>query len=235
MNNQPASILKHLPVTLLILTPIIFVGLQWSSIPDTVPTHFNASMVADAYGSKTSVWGFIAVMTGTALLVHLLMLNIHKIDPKLVNQKRPSVFGKIGVGIVLFLIAIEMKIVLKMMHPDINTFDRMELPVLGLLFVFLGNYMINLKPNYFVGIRLPWTLSSDYNWRKTHKLGGKLWLAGGLVITIVTMLAPPVSGFTVLFICVGIMVGIPVGYSYNLFRKEHKNTGYYDKETTNNL
>ena len=46
------------------------------------------------------------------------------------------------------------------------------LPLTGLLFMFIGNLMYSIKPNYFAGIRLPWTLSSDDNWRATHKVGG---------------------------------------------------------------
>lgn len=60
----------------------------------------------------------------------------------------------------------------------------MIFPLIGLLFVFLGNVMYSLKPNYFAGIRVPWTLDSDDNWKATHRVAGIVWFAGGLLFLI---------------------------------------------------
>lgn len=231
MEKQSSSIWKHLLMVIIICMPAVYAGSQWNAIPEIIPTHFNASMKPDSYGNKSFIWSLIALMSGVSLLVYLLMINIHKIDPKRINRKQSSVFNKIGIGTVLFIVALETKILIKMIHPEINAFDSIELPIIGLLFVFLGNYMNNLKPNYFAGFKLAWTLASDYNWRKTHRLAGKLWFAGGLLITIITLFTPPATGIAVLLTSVAVMVIIPTVFSYNLFRKEHKNPGYYDKET----
>ena len=59
----------------------------------------------------------------------------------------------------------------------------------GLLLCLIGNYMHTIKPNYFAGLRLPWTLNNEDNWRKTHLLAGKLWFVGGLVIAILCLTA----------------------------------------------
>ena len=57
----------------------------------------------------------------------------------------------------------------------------------GLLIAVVGKYIYNIKPNYFAGIRLPWTLNNDENWRKTHLLGGKLIIGGGLLIVVICL------------------------------------------------
>lgn len=106
---------------------------------------------------------------------------------------------------------------------NINIMDKAEVPFLGLLFAFLGNYMYNIKPNYFVGIRVPWTLNSDYNWKKTHQLGGRIWFIGGILITIISLLIPAVYAHIVLTVVLAIMVIIPIGYSFILFKKEKDN------------
>ena len=89
--------------------------------------------------------------------------------------------------------------------------------LLGLIFVIIGNYMPKLKVNHTVGIRLPWTLQSEDNWHKTHRLAGKLWVVGGLILLLESGLqfaVPYVMGIVILTI-----VFIPVMYSYQLSRK----------------
>ncbi len=91
---------------------------------------------------------------------------------------------------------------------------------MGLFWCILGNYMYNIKPNYFAGFRLPWTLSNEDNWRKTHRLAAKLLFGGGLLIFITALLLPPtVLTYTTVSIA-AISTIIPIIYSYMLFRKQ---------------
>jgi uncharacterized membrane protein len=85
----------------------------------------------------------------------------------------------------------------------------------------MGNYMGKLKPNWFVGIRTPWTLSSETVWNKTHRFGGKVFMLGGLIM-IITSIAP-MSWRLPLFIAdiIVLMLGT-VGYSYFVYLKEKK-------------
>lgn len=89
--------------------------------------------------------------------------------------------------------------------------------LLGLIFVIMGNYMPKLKVNHTVGIRLPWTLHSEDNWHKTHRLAGKLWVLGGLILLLEAGLQFALSYVLVLVILT--IVLIPVMYSYQLSRK----------------
>lgn len=97
--------------------------------------------------------------------------------------------------------------------------DKVLLPLIGLLLAFIGNMMHSIKPNYFAGVRTPWTLENEDNWRSTHRLAGKLWFIGGITITFLTLLLPAKIA-TVVFISGAVSLSlIPVVYSYVYFKK----------------
>jgi uncharacterized membrane protein len=98
-------------------------------------------------------------------------------------------------------------------------------PLIGLLFAVIGNYMNNIKPNYFAGLRLPWTLSSDHNWRKAHQLAGKLWFWGGLSAAILSLIIPSPFSIIIFFTILIFLILIPVIYSYRIFKSEIRETG----------
>ena len=94
--------------------------------------------------------------------------------------------------------------------------------LVGVLFIILGNYMPKLQQNYTVGIKLPWTLNSTENWNRTHRLGGKLFIAGGVLIAVSGFLSPlfgETAGLIILITITLVCVVIPMGYSFWLFRK----------------
>jgi uncharacterized membrane protein len=82
--------------------------------------------------------------------------------------------------------------------------------------------MHSIKPNYFVGIRVPWALEDPDNWRTTHQLGGKLWVAGGILITACTLLLPSRTGEIVFMIVTSILVLVPIIYSFLYFKKHQR-------------
>jgi uncharacterized membrane protein len=90
---------------------------------------------------------------------------------------------------------------------------------MGLLFAIIGNYMNNLKPNWFAGLRLPWTLENEDNWRRTHQLASKLWFAGGLLMALCGFLLPFKAAFTALIIIGLIIVIVPGVYSYRIYKE----------------
>ena len=91
----------------------------------------------------------------------------------------------------------------------------------GILFIIIGNYLGKIKSNWFMGIRTPWTLSNEEVWSKTNRLGGKLFIVGGLLLILGLIL--PKTAFWVLFIIAMIIITVtPVIYSYLLYRKIEK-------------
>jgi uncharacterized membrane protein len=79
----------------------------------------------------------------------------------------------------------------------------------------LGNYFQTVRPNYFIGIRTPWTLENEQLWKKTHRMGGKLWVAGGVLIAVISIFINNNTALAITFGAIlSIMVIVPVVYSY---------------------
>jgi uncharacterized membrane protein len=79
--------------------------------------------------------------------------------------------------------------------------------------------MYNIKPNYFIGIRLPWTLENDDNWKHTHRLAGISWFIGGIISAILSLLISPKTMFPVFIGITMLLVLIPGVYSFMLFKR----------------
>lgn len=90
---------------------------------------------------------------------------------------------------------------------------------IGILFVIIGNYMPKTKMNATLGIKLPWTYSSEENWNATHRLAGKLWVIGGLLLMLCALL-PEAVAFLTLFLILAVMIALPCLYSWRFYRKE---------------
>lgn len=90
--------------------------------------------------------------------------------------------------------------------------------IIGLFFSFLGNYFKTVKPNYFIGIKTPWTIENEEVWKKTHLLGGKMWFIGGILMTLTFVLPNKIQVYTFLGITAIITI-VPVIYSYLEFKK----------------
>jgi uncharacterized membrane protein len=173
-------------------------------------------MQPDRFGDKSELWNIIPILMGVSFLLYILMVNLGKIDPKNQSMQSKDLIEKIGLSVVTFLSLISIYIIYNSYNPTIGNFIFI---LLGGFFAFLGNFMYNVKPNYFVGIRLPWTLENEDNWRKTHHLGGKIWVIGGLLIILTGILLSPALMYKILLPILLIMVLIPVIFSYRYYEK----------------
>lgn len=212
------NLLLNWVVILLALAPAGYLLWLWPLLPDTVPVHFGADMKPDRMGPKAELWIPVLILSVISLFVYFLFKNIHRIDPKRKDAAQAATFQKLGVGTAVFMAALNVLII----HSSQNggTSPNLLFPLLGFMFAFLGNYMVHIKPNYFAGFRLPWTLSSDENWRKTHELGGKIWFAGGLAIAVISLFLPATAAFVFFLVAIVVMALIPIVYSYRLFKKQ---------------
>uniref|UniRef100_A0A2A4YRW5 SdpI family protein n=1 Tax=OCS116 cluster bacterium TaxID=2030921 RepID=A0A2A4YRW5_9PROT len=105
---------------------------------------------------------------------------------------------------------------------DVMSF-RILMSGLMILFIISGNFSSKLRSIFFIGIRTPWTLSSEENWKLTHRLGGRIFMICGVVGFVITLIVPSNQmmsylTFAVLLPC----VIIPVAYSWYLFWQENK-------------
>ena len=107
-------------------------------------------------------------------------------------------------------------------YPEVKLVDKVVPFSIGLMFLVIGNMMPKFRPNYFVGIKTPWTLANEEVWTKTHRMAGRLWFAGGLVIAAVSFIGTGTMRAIVFGVVTAVLVIIPLLYSYLAFRKFKK-------------
>lgn len=184
-----------------------------SRLPQQIPTSWNLRGQPTDFTPKP--WGQFLIpltMTGT----YLLLLVLPGISPR--GYRFESFRGAweiVRAAILAFLLFVHAVILLSAVGAGIATDRAMEVGT-GLLLVVLGNYMGKLTKNFFVGIRTPWTLASDEVWLRTHRLGGKLFLAAGLVLFAAGLTG---LGFVPAVVAVGAAALVSVAYSYVLYRR----------------
>lgn len=222
MNTKKTLLLQ----SLLALTPLVYLFILWNTLPEKLPVHFNAQSVADRWGNKTEVLFMSLFLAGISIGVAALLLYINKVDPKQSARTDLRLMKKMSWILTFFLAVLNTLILYHIAHYDpLNPKPLMVKYVfilITLLIAALGNVMNNVKPNYFVGIRTPWTLSSEENWRKTHHLASKLWFFGGIVMLVLHLILP-VQLVWVWFIMGLILLTVtPIVYSIWLYREEKK-------------
>lgn len=186
-------------------------------MPDTIPTHFGPSGEPDAWGSKYTVLMYPAIL----VLVSVLAVPMIKVDPKMDNYGRFSkYYYDFFFGFALFFLAMEAANIAIAMGAAINVGSIICFAT-GVLMLFVGNMMPKIKQNFFFGIKTPWALTDEENWFKTHRLGGKTFAAGGIVIMIAAFI-PGESKIWILLAAVLIMTFILFVYSYLIFKNKQK-------------
>src|SRR5687767_5641982 len=199
--------------------PLVYLLVIWKSLPEKIAMHFDLQGHPDRYGNKTE----LLVMTGVLALLSIglffLLSNIYKIDPKKYAVENKDRLIRMAFVISIFISAMSCFIIYSSAKGGFELGIRYVFAGVGLLFCFIGNYMHNIKPNYFAGFRIPWTLNNEENWRKTHLLAGKIWFAGGLGLSLLCLLLPDIISFIVFFTVTMILVIIPAVYSYRLYKK----------------
>lgn len=220
---------KHAFYSLLALVPALYLQLNWERMPERVATHFAADGTANGFTERSSLWALVLFLCAVAIISYFLIQFINKIDPKRRGNPVSPMFNKIAVIVVLFLTTINLLTLVSAVYPEANIMGKAIIPLVGLLLAVIGNSMYSVRQNYLVGIKVPWTLASEYNWRKTHRLGGKLWTVGGLALAAAGLLLRGNMVSIVLYVVVGIIALIPIAYSFVLFLKEGNLPHYYDK------
>lgn len=199
------------------LFPLLLFIVFYNSLADRVPIHWNASGEADGWTDRDELPIYLSIMAVLALGIYALLRSIKKIDPKRTAQLNEGIATKAGFGMVTFMSAINSLILL----PGTSTLNvtTIVLVMVSLLFSFIGNLMYNVKPNYFIGIRLPWTLENESNWKHTHRLAGILWFVGGIISATLSLLLGPETMFTIFLGITALLVLIPGVYSFILYRR----------------
>ncbi len=206
-------------VVILILVSALAGLLLWNRLPDQMASHWDVNDQVNGYMSKT--WGVFMVPLIT-LGMGLLFLVIPSIDPLKANiAKFREAFNLFIVLIVAFMLYIHgLSLAWNLGYTGFKMSTSM-LPAMGLLFIFIGFMLRKAKRNFFIGIRTPWTLSSDTVWDKTHQLGAVLFMVSG-VLAFIGGLFGGMTAFWFLFVpLIGSTLFLLV-YSYVLYQQETK-------------
>ncbi|WP_459503517.1 SdpI family protein [Bacillus sp. C1] len=206
---------KHLFAIILILITCGAWAISWPYLPDTIATHFSGNG-ADGFSSKSS--GMLS-MVGIMIGLYIFLNIIQKIDPKKENYKKfPKGLMMINNGVLVVLFIGNIGIIANGLGYNLFI-NRVPELIVGILFLLIGNYLPQCKPNFFVGIRTPWTLSNEEVWRKTHRFSGKVFVVLGLIMMI--SIAMPTSWRTAIILTV-VLGGVVITmlYSYFAYKKE---------------
>lgn len=204
---------------LLILLAVIAGVYFYQNFPDQVPIHWNFQGVADNYGSAALGAFFLPALM---VLLYAFFLVLPLFDPR---RERYSEFASayhLMKDVILFALFFIFLIagLAGLGYPvDISFWVPL---MIGVLFVALGAIMRQVKSNWFMGIRTPWTLSSETVWQKTHQLAGKVMALSGVLIAATIFVDSSVFKMSLLAIAILIVaLGLPL-YSYIIFRQEKK-------------
>ena len=208
----------------LIAPALILAALGWLGTDDAarIPVHWGLDGQPDRYGGRAEAFLVLpTIMIGLSALFAILPA----IDPRGRNLERSRVvLDTVWAGtlaLMLVLQAVMVALGLGWIENDgASVMPMIILAAIGALFVLFGNVLGKARPNWFVGVRTPWTLSSDLAWDKTHRLTGRLMVLSGLVIlTMIWFLSPENQ---VILVLVAALAPAPVGmaYSYLIWRRD---------------
>ena len=203
--------LKTMIITsIIILAPIVAGLLLWEQLPAEMATHFDENGIADGWSSKPmAVIGLPLFL----LVVHWFCMAFTSVDPKRQN------FSDKVILLVMWLCPVVSILgngatYLYALDDSVNTTGIAMLAV-GSLFIVIGNYMPKMKQSYTIGIKIPWTLDSEENWNRTHRLAGYMFMLGGMLIIISTF----IQQFWLVPVSMVFIVFVPMVYSFILYKR----------------
>ncbi len=207
---------KLLPGLAALLAALAFSLWALGRLPARVAIHWGISGRPDGWASP----GGAAVMLPlVGLGVMALMAFLPRIDPKRANyQLHGSTYFLIVNAVGVFVAVVQAGLIGFALGWPVRMGSLVPIGV-GILFIIIGNVLSRLRPNWFAGIRTPWTLSSERVWRETHRVGGYCFMVAGILLAVVGLLLP--GSIVPAVIGAGVIAAvIPIVHSYVLWRSE---------------
>lgn len=206
---------KWLAPTLIVLT-IVATAIVYPRLPERVPVHWGLHGQIDRYGSRLQG---VTVMPVLMIACWLLLRFLPRIDPRRMNYEKFADTYDLFVNSLMALFLVMQGVMLATALGVPVSMNRVAPALIGVLLIILGNALPRARPNWWFGIRTPWTLSSDRVWMKTHRLGGYLMVLAGLFMLLAAAIQSPwtlvVAFATILAAGFGSLV-----YSYFAWRQE---------------
>ncbi len=203
------------PLYALWLVVVVLTAALYSRIPDRVPIHWNWRGQPDGWAPKQFA---VLIMPVGAVLTHLLTVVLASIDPRNKRNGQPKgALRLVRLATPVMLLGMHVTMMAVWLGKPVNLVAIMYAAV-GVLFAALGNVMGRLRPNYFIGIRLPWTLENDAVWKKTHRFAGRLWFMGGCAL-VLTPILPPFAQFVYFIGILAVLTIAPAIFAYREYQR----------------
>ena len=188
----------------------------YPQLPASMPTHWSASGEPNGYSSHLwGAWMLPLIMAS----VWLILRAIPHIDPRKANyEKFSGMYDALVILILAFMLLIHVVVLIAATGTPIRM-DRIILPSVGVFMAIMGLLLPKAHPNWFVGIRTPWTLTSDLSWERTHKVGGRLFVILGLLMVVSTFLMPEIAIWILVATALAITIFL-FAYSYQVWKED---------------
>jgi uncharacterized membrane protein len=195
---------------------VVFSLVTYGLLPETVPMHWNVQGQVDGYGPR---WQLVVLSPGLIALMWVLLLLLPRIDPLRESYKRfEGTYYLVINTLIVFMGLVHVIAIGAALGWPISIPGAIGAAT-GVMFMILGNEMGRFQPNWFMGIRTPWTLADPGVWRRTHRVGGRVFVLTGLALVVSQLLLPLEVSYIVLMIIIAIIaIGLPA-YSYWLWRQ----------------
>lgn len=200
---------------LLLLIPTVLTLLFWNQLPEQIAIHWNLQEKTNGYQSKIA---FLLSTFGINIFLYLLLLIVPHIDPKPRAKQVVKPLRAIRIAAMAFTAFVLGGIVLKAAGYTIDIILVSNLATI-LLYLVIGNLMSKFPPNYFAGVRTPWTLEYPEVWRQVHFFASKLWVAGALILLLFVFRLKNSTYIVLFFSVTAVLVFVPIIHSYLLYRK----------------
>ena len=215
---MPKITKKEIAYWVMALLPMVLVAVCYAHLPERIPMHWDVEGGV-RYDAKWQLWIVAALSPTFAVLFRVLP----KIDPQKRNYTKFAVPYRTFQWFMLVFLTVMVGVVLvESFYPNTVDVGVVVTLLVALLFIGLGNMMPQFRRNFFCGIKTPWTLSSDSVWTRTHRLGGRLLFAAG-VLMLPGALLPATPRFVVMMLLIAAATLIPTIMSYFWYQKEQKN------------
>ena len=208
--------MRKLLAPLLILAAVVFSLAVWSRLPERMPVHWGVHGDVNGYGSRAQ-GAFL--LPGVMLALWLLLRFLPRIDPRRANYAKFADTYDLLVNSLVALFAVMHLALIGAALGWPVSMERIAPALIGLQFIILGNALPRARPNWWFGIRTPWTLSNDRVWTRTHRVSGFLMVGAGIA-TMASALLPPAWGFGILVGAVVVAALGSVVYSWFAWREE---------------
>ena len=198
----------------LTLLPILAGLILWNRLPSQMPTHWGFDGTVDGWSGKVfAVFGMPLIL----LAVHWLCVWGTSLDSGNRGQNRKVT------GLVLWICPVMSLFTNGIMYAavldmEVN-FVGVTLLLMGAMFVVIGNYLPKCKQNHTIGIRVKWTLEDEENWNATHRVGGRIWVAGGILLLAGCVL-PERLAVTLMLVLILLLAAAPILYSWCYHKKQ---------------